>query len=110
MSKNAFFEPLRSLPFGGISVVYAPLGTPLAHRVSGFCITNNTSGDMIVTTDDTVVAGEMFVAAGSYKLWDVQANMNAQFDDEYVFPIGTQVSVKQSTAPVDGAVYLEVLC
>lgn len=110
MSKNAFFEPLRSLAFSGISAVYAPLGTPFAHRVRGFCITNDTQGDLIISTNNTVVAGHIFVAAGSYKLYDVQSNMNAQFDDEYVFPIGTQIYVKQSTAPVSGSVYLEVLC
>lgn len=110
MSKNAFFEPLRTLAFGDISAAYAPLGSPFDHRVRGFCITNNTQGDMIASTDNTVAAGHMFIAAGSYKLWDVQANMNAQFDDEYVFPIGTQIYIKQSTAPVDGDVYLEVLC
>ena len=106
---RAFFEPLRTLAAGGISGSYADVGTPLAHQVRAFCITNNTQGDLIFTTDDTVTAGEMFVAKGSYKLYDVQANMNAQFDDKYVLAKGTQFAVKQVTAPTSGDVYIECL-
>lgn len=105
----ATFEPLRSLAFGGISGSYAAVGTPTTQRVRAFCITNNTQGDMIFSVDNTVSAGQMFVAKGSYKLYDVQANMNAQFDDAYVLPIGTQFYVKQDSAPTSGAVYVECL-
>ena len=65
---------------------------------------------MIFSTDNTDAAGHMFVAKGSYKLYDVQANQNAQFDDKYVFPVGTQFYVKQVSAPVSGNVYVEALC
>lgn len=106
---RAFFEPLRSLGFAGISASYADVGTPLTHQVRAFCITNNTQGDLIFTTDDSVSAGEMFVAKGSYKLYDVQANMNTKFDDKYVLAIGTQFAVKQVTAPTSGNVYIECL-
>jgi len=109
MVSRAFFEPLRSLAFGGISGSYAAVGDPTDHVVKVFCITNNTQGDMIFSIDNTVSAGQMYVAAGSYKLYDVQANMNAQFDDQFVFPVGTQFYVKQDTAPTDGAVYVEVI-
>lgn len=64
---------------------------------------------MIFSLDNTNAAGDMFVAAGSYKLYDVQANMNAQKDDKYVLAIGTQFYVKQVTAPVSGDVYVECL-
>lgn len=106
---KADFEPLRTLAFGGISGSYAAIGSPTVGRVRSFCITNNTQGDMIFSIDNTVSEGQMFVAKGSYKLYDVQANMNSQFDDAYVFPIGTQFYVKQSTAPVSGNVYVECL-
>lgn len=109
MVARAFFESLKSLAFGGISGTYAAVGSPTANQIRAFCITNNTQGDMIFSTDNTVVAGEMFVAAGSYKLYDVQANINPQFDDKYVFPVGTQFYVKQDTAPVAGSVYVECL-
>ena len=109
MVARAFFDPLRTLAFGGISGSYAAVGTPLDNPVRAFCITNNTQGDMIFAIDNTVAAGNMFVAAGSYKLYDVQANINPQFDDKYVLSVGTQFYVKQSTAPVDGDVWIECL-
>jgi hypothetical protein len=77
--------------------------------IRAFCITNNTQGDMIFSIDNTVVAGHMFVAAGSYKLYDIQSNINPQFDDKYVLAVGTQFYVKQLTAPVDGGVFIECL-
>lgn len=106
---RAQFEPLRTLGFGSISGTYAAVGSPLENQVRAFCITNNTQGDMIFTIDDTIPEGHMFVARGSYKLYDVQSNMNTQFDDKYVLPIGTQFFVKQVTAPTSGAVYIECL-
>jgi len=107
---KASFESLKTLAFGGISGSYAAVGSATTHYVRAFCITNNTQGDMIFSLDNTVSAGQMFVAKGSYKLYDVQANMNTQFDDKYVLPIGTIFYVKQSTAPVSGDVYVECLC
>lgn len=106
---RAFFEPLRSLDFGGISGAYAAVGSPLDNPVRAFCITNDTEGDMIFSLDNTLAEGHMFIAAGSYKLYDVQANMNAQFDDKYVLAVGEQFYVKQVTAPVSGNVYVECL-
>ncbi len=106
---RAHFEPLRTLGFAGISAAYAAVGIPLAHMVRAFCITNDTEGDMIFSLDSTLAAGHMFVAAGSYKLYDVQSNMNVQFDDKFVLAIGEQFYVKQNTAPVSGAVWIECL-
>ncbi len=77
--------------------------------VRAFCITNNTQGDLIFSLDSSDAAGHMFVARGSYKLYDVQANMNTQFDDKYVLAIGEQFYVKQVTAPTSGEVYIECM-
>lgn len=106
---RARFESLRTLGFGDISAAYAPVEGPLLNQVRAFCITNNTQGDMIFSLDNTNVNGHMFVAAGSYKLYDVQANMNAQFDDKYVLAVGDQFYVKQNTAPVSGDIWIECL-
>ena len=106
---RAHFEPLRTLAAAGISGTYAPVGTPLENQVRAFCITNNTQGDMIFSLDSTNAAGDMFVAVGSYKLYDVQANINPQFDDKYVLAVGEQFYVKQNTAPVDGDIWIECL-
>ena len=107
MVARAFFDEIRTLGFAGISGAYASVGSTLAYPARGFCITNNTEGDMFFTDDTT--KNKIFVAAGSFKLWDIQSNINPQFDDKYVLPVGTQFSVKQITAPVSGDVYIEVI-
>jgi len=109
MVARAFFEPLRTLGFAGITAAYAVVGSATTHMTRAFCITNNTAGDLIFSTDNTLVAGELFVAARSYKLFDIQSNINPQFDDKYVLEVGTQFYVKQVTAPVSGDVYIEIL-
>lgn len=109
MTARALFEPLRTLAFGDISGTYAAVGDPLEQPIRAFCITNNTQGDMIFSIDADVEDGHMFVAMGSYKLYDIQANINPQFDDKYVLAIGTQFYVKQNTAPVSGDVWIECL-
>ena len=102
---RAFFDEIRSLAFGGISPAYAPVGAPLDFNARGVCFTNDTQGNVMFTDD--VTKDKIFVKAGSFKLWDLQANINPEFDDKYVLPIGTQFSVKQLTAPVSGSVYIE---
>lgn len=108
MTARAYADPLRSLASGGISAAYAAVGTPATRPIRAFSISNNTEGDMIFSDDDTVPEGKWFVAAGSFNKWDIQSNMNAQFDDKYVLPIGTQFYVKQLEAPGSGAVYIEI--
>jgi len=100
-------DTLRSLGFAGISAAYAVVGGVLTVKARVICITNNTAGDMLFTVDNT--EDQLFVAAGSFKLFDLQANMNARLDDQYVGPIGWQFYVKQITAPVSGSVYIEVI-
>jgi len=50
----------------------------------------------------------MYLAAGSFRLYDLQANINKK-DDKFVLEVGTQFSVKQITAPVSGNVYVECI-
>jgi hypothetical protein len=107
MSARAFFEPIKTLGFAGISPAYAAVGAVTTHKIASFCITNATEGDLYFTTNSA--RDEMFVAKGTYKLYDVQSNINSQFDDKKVFPVGTQFYVKQITAPVSGSVYIECL-
>ena len=107
MSSRAFFEPIKTLALGGISGAYAAVGSATTHPIRGFCISNNTAGDMYFTTN--LSQDEMFLAAGSFRLYDIQANINPQFDDKFVFPVATQFYVKQITAPVSGDVYVECI-
>lgn len=108
-TSRAYFEAMRTLGFAGISAAYAAVGLPFDHQIRCFCITNNTQGDLIFSLDSSVAAGNMFVARGSYKLYDVQSNMNSNFDDKYVLQATTQFYVKQVTAPTSGDVYIEAL-
>jgi len=106
MTARAFFEPLRSLAHGSISGVHANVGSATTHTVRAFKISNDTQGDMIFSA--TPGQDDMFVKAGGYDTWDVQSNINPDKDDKYVLPVGTQFRVKESTAPVSGAVYITV--
>ena len=106
---RANLEELRSLAFGGISGTYAAVGTPAENPCRLICFTNNTEGDMIFSRDPLISAGEIFVAAGSFKLLDIQSNLNVNKEDRFVFDQGTQWYVKQLEAPVSGSVYIEML-
>ncbi len=107
MGSRAFFEPIKTLGFAGISAAYASVGSPTTHPIRVFKISNNTQGDLYFTTNTS--QDEMFLAASSFTLYDIQSNINPQFDDKFVLPVGTQFSVKQITAPVSGNVYVECI-
>lgn len=109
MKSQADFEPLRSLAFGSISGTYAAVGTPFQYPSRAVCFNNNTQGGMIFSRDPDLVAGEIFVAAGAGKIWDVATNHRAVNQDDCVFEVGTQWYVKQISAPLSGAVYIETL-
>jgi len=109
MASRAFYDSLRSLAFGSISGTYAAVGSPSDYMIRAFKISNNTQGDMIFSDDSSDAAGKWFIPSGTFTLWDVQSNENAQFDDKFVLPRGTQFYVKQVSAPVSGSVYIEAL-
>lgn len=104
----AHFDTLRSLAFGGISGAYAALGSTLATNTRIFKLTNGTDGDLFVSLDG--VNNHMFLPAGSFTLYDLSTNSPPiAVTDNLVLAIGTQFSVKQSTAPTSGSVYLETI-
>jgi hypothetical protein len=108
-AKKVKFDTLRSIAFGSISGTYAALGGPLSVNSRIMCLTNKTQGDIIVSIDSSNADGNLFIPAGSFKLFDFTANLVPGKDDSYVLEIGTQFYVKQVTAPTSGSVYLEVL-
>jgi len=94
--------------FGGISGTYAVLGSALSFPARMFKITNNTNGDLFISTDGT--NNMLFVPAGGFTLYDCSTNAaNVKVTDNFLVPNGTQFYVKQSTAPTTGAVYLEIV-
>ncbi len=106
-AKKVYFDTLRSLAFGSISGTYAALGTPFTVNARIICFTNKTQGDVILSTDNTNADGQILVPAGSFKLYDLTANLVPGKDDSFVIAIGTQFYVKQVTAPISGSVYIE---
>lgn len=109
MKSQADIEPLRSLDFSGISASYAAVGTPFAYPSRLICLTNDTQGNVIFSRNPNLSAGELFVAAGSFKLFDIAANHRPTNQDDFVFQVGTQWYVKQLEAPVSGSVYVETV-
>lgn len=107
MSSKVQVEPVKTTGFAAISGAYATVGVPTTHEIRLICITNSTAGDMYFTTDTSV--DQYFIAAGSFKLFDLQANNYSKTDPKWVYEIGTQFYVKQIQAPVSGAVYIECL-
>ena len=107
MANRAFFGEIRTLAFGGISGTYASVGAPTTQLARAICISNDTQGSMMFTDD--ITKDKLFIKSGSFKLFDIQSNMNAQKDDQFVLPQQMQWSVKQLSAPVSGSVYIEIL-
>lgn len=106
-AKKVYFDTLRTVAFGGISGTYAVVGGPFTVEARIICFTNKTQGDMIFSTDNTNATGQIFVPAGTFKLYDLTANLIPGKDDSFVVAKGTQFYVKQVTAPTSGAVYIE---
>ena len=106
-AKKVYFDTLRSIGFAAISATYAAVGSAFTEEVRIICITNKTAGDLILSTDSTNATGQLFIPAGAFKLYDLTANMDPNKDDSFVIAIGTQFYVKQVTAPVSGALYIE---
>jgi len=107
MSSRVFFEAVKTLGFAGIGAAYAAVGAATTHETRMVRISNGTEGDMYFTTNSD--QDEMFVPAGTFVLWDLQANNYEKTDPKFVLEVGTQFYVKQITAPVSGAVYVECI-
>jgi hypothetical protein len=99
-------DAIRTLAHGSISGSYAAVGVPFANPVRLICFTNNTDGDMLFSTDGTT--DMLFVAAGGFKLFDLNTNRTNQ-QQYWVLPAGTQIYAKQSTAPTKNSIYVECL-
>lgn len=102
----ARFDILRSLAFGGISGTYALVGTPFLFPVRLICFTNNADGDVLFSDDG--VNDKLFVAAHSFKLFDVTSNRGT-IGNIWSLPVNEQWYVKQSTVSTLGAVYIEAI-
>lgn len=109
MKSQADIEPLRTLAFGSISGTYAAVGSEFQFSSRIVCFTNTTQGHMIFSRDPNLSEGELFVAAGGFKLFDLSSNHRPINQDDFVFEKGTQWYVKQISSPVSGSVYIETI-
>lgn len=108
-AKKVYFDTLRSLAFGGISGTYAAVGSATTVEPRIICITNDTDAGMIFSTDNTNSTGMLYLPKGTFKLFDLVANLVPHKDDSFVIAKGTIWYVKQASAPGSGAVYIEYL-
>jgi hypothetical protein len=101
-------DTLRSIAYGSTSVSYAAVGTAFTHAARLVCFTNNTDGDMFISNDG--VNDKLFIAANSFKLFDLTTNKSGGLGDGiFALPVGTIIYVRQSSTPTKGAVYVEVI-
>lgn len=106
MAQVATIDSLRNLGFAAIGAAYAAVGSAAVKPIRIICFTNGTDADMIFTDDLT--KNKLFVAAGSFKLFDISTNRDT-FDSMLVLNAGSQYYVKQVTAPSKGSVYIEMI-
>ncbi len=109
MAKRVYFDTLRSLNYTGISAVYAAVGTAFTVEPRILSLVNNTNGDVIFSDDNTNATGKLFLAKGTFKLFDLTSNLVPGKDDGFFCAKGTILYVKQVTAPSSGDVYVELI-
>ncbi len=98
-------DGLRSLGFASISGSYTAVGTAFTHPMRVIKIVNTCDADMIISFDG--VNDNDIVTASSFALYDISTNEAGI--DGWFFRTGTQVYVKQVSAPSSGKVYLTTM-
>ena len=98
-------DSLRSLGFASISGTYTAVGIPFAHPMRVIKIVNGCDTDMIISFD--AVNDNDIIPASSFALYDISANEAGT--DGWFFRTGTQVYVKQVSAPASGTVYVTTM-
>ncbi len=98
-------DGLRSLGFGSISGTYAAIGTPFGHPMRLIKVVNTCDAGMIISFDG--INDNDFIPASSFALYDISTNEAGP--DGWFFRTGTQVYVKQLSAPSSGSVYVTAM-
>ena len=106
-TNQAKVDVLRTTANGSITGSYVAVGTPFVYQARIICFTNTTNEDMLFSMDGTT--DQIIVPAGSFKLFDITMNHRPVNMDDFVFAIGTQWYVKYTSAPSQGAIYIEVV-
>lgn len=97
-------EPIRSVAFGGISGVYARIGTPFQHPIRLIKVDNLTDQTLLIS--DNGIDDKFILAPNGFFLFDITTNA-AQAQGWFI-PEGTQFYVKDNgLAPSTGSVYVQ---
>ena len=108
LSIRILFEGLRSLGYASVSGTFAKVGTPTTNPARQIWVTNNTDAPMIFTTDIlNNPSGEFMLLPGAAWIEDITSN-KTQTEGFYLAG-GTQLWVKQVSAPTTGNVYFSVM-
>ena len=84
-----WFEPIRSLAFGGIGLVYAPIGAEIDHPTRVFIINNTTDIPVVISFDG--ISSHLLLMEGVNYIIDTASNGIS-------LPKGTIFYVRQGTA------------
>lgn len=98
-------DVLRTVAFSGIAATYNPIGTAISHNWRVWRITNPSDGDLFISFDG--VNDNLFIAAGTFVLYDISTNSDQDASVPLSMSKGTQYYVRYSTAPTTKGVYLE---
>jgi len=109
-SQNAVilrFEDLRSLAFGGISGVYAGVGTGSTNAIRMIKVTNLTDATLLISFNG--IDDKDVIAASSAFIYDYGSNTSIQ-GGALEQPSGTRIFVKQASgAATSGTVYVTII-
>jgi len=106
-SVRARYEPLRSIAFGGISAIYAGVGTPFSNPVRILKVTNLTNEDILVSLNG--IDDHDVVAANGFFLYDYSSN-RSNAGGLLEQPQGDRIYVKaESGLPTGGNLYVTVV-
>lgn len=106
-AQAALFDTLREIAFGSITNAYQQIGTvfSVSPRIIGF--NNSTDVDLYISTDG--INNMLRIAAGGFKLYDLETNKSSSGDN--LFPTNTGIWVKETSAgaPSKGSFWVEAM-
>ncbi len=103
---QALFDILRTIPFASITDAYLPAGGPLLHTLRCIKFTNETNGDIVVSTDG--VNDMIIMPAESFTVYDLSTNAPPiDTVDNLILARETQFYIKWLSEPSEGSFYIE---
>lgn len=106
-STAAQFDVLREVAFGSITGSYTLIGTVFSVNPRILSFHNTTDVDLYISTDS--INNMLRIAAGSFKIYDLETNRSSTGDN--LFPINTGIWVKETSAgaPSKGNFWVEAI-